>query len=146
MRPRIVLVEDNETLRELLRDRLSAHGFEVCETASANEAMERVACYAVDLVLTDQELPGLSGVDLCRKLRRMGAATGQAIPVVLMTGKHDPNFESEALAAGVSRILLKPFPIDQLCSDMRAQFSEGPSRIPTPPPGHSPASRKHSAR
>ena len=69
MRFRLLIVEDNEALRTLFGDGFERCEFEVLLAGSASEAKQLAACHEVDAVLTDADLAGLSGVELCRALR-----------------------------------------------------------------------------
>jgi CheY-like chemotaxis protein len=112
---RILVVEDNDPLRELFRDTLTLRGFEVVVAANGIEALEAAAGYTIDAVITDLEIPGLSGLELCRALRRQTAVFGRNIPVWLMTGSNQPGLTKQALDAGACGLLRKPFSLDEAC-------------------------------
>lgn len=112
MKPRILIVEDNESLREMFQQTLSARGFEVIVASTGAEALALSMGDAIDAVLTDLELPAVSGLDLCRAFAKKEAATGRIIPVWVMTGSDEPSVARQALAAGASGVLRKPFSLD----------------------------------
>src|SRR5947209_19605351 len=108
MKSRILVVDDTENLREMLREVLSAHGYDVLVASNGAEALVITACQKVDGVLTDLEMPGLSGIEVCRALRRQNRALGRTLPVWLMTGTQDPIVLRRARSAGAIEFLLKP--------------------------------------
>jgi two-component system, OmpR family, response regulator MtrA len=118
MPKRILVVEDNDPLRELFRDTLTLRGFEVVVAANGSEALEAAKGYTIDAVITDLEIPGLSGLELCRALRRQTAVFGRHIPVWLMTGSNQTGLMQQALEAGACGLLRKPFSLDQACAQV----------------------------
>jgi two-component system, NtrC family, response regulator AtoC len=108
MKPRILVVEDEDKLRRVIALHLSAEGWEVDEASSAEHALPKAASAA--FILTDLKLPGLSGIDLLRGLRERNARA----PVVLMTAFGTIENAVEAMKEGATDFLLKPFSLDQL--------------------------------
>src|SRR3954463_8625384 len=98
--PRILIVDDSEQLRSLVCDVFKSNGFVVLDANCAETALIMVASQAVDCVLTDLEMPGASGIELCNKLKRMEPVLGQKMPVWVMTGLPGENIENRARAAG----------------------------------------------
>lgn len=80
---RIVIVDDNDDLRGLFGELCSRDGHEVVLCKDGTEGLEQFAATTADLVITDLEMPAMSGVDLVRKLRELG----HACPAILVTGK-----------------------------------------------------------
>jgi DNA-binding response OmpR family regulator len=103
---RVLLVEDTDSLRELFARMLRHRGFEVCEAADGSAALECLATFTPDLVLTDLMMPQLDGVGLMRRLRAMPGLG--AVPVVVMTAMSSEEAEREARRAGASDFLHKP--------------------------------------
>lgn len=108
MTTRILLVDDEEGLRVTLAANLELEGFEVVEAKNGLEALGRLQGQTFDLMLTDTRMPGLSGVDLFRKVR----ATHPNMPVVLMTAFALEAMVDEAMAEGVFTVLPKPFDVN----------------------------------
>lgn len=137
MRFRLLIVEDNEALRTLFGDGFERCDFEVLLAASASEAKQLAACHEVDAVLTDADLAGLSGIELCRALRRQFRILGRSIPVWIMTGTYDPEIAKRAAVAGSAGVLEKPFPIVDVAQRIRATLetcNEPIGRIAQPVP------------
>jgi response regulator RpfG family c-di-GMP phosphodiesterase len=109
-RRRILVVDDDPSLRLLLRETLAADEFEIEEVASAEEAREVARFWRPTVVLLDVQLPGLDGLSFCRQLT---AARDDPPAVILLTGTPTP--AAEAKKAGARAILHKPFsPLDLL--------------------------------
>lgn len=109
---RILIVEDDASVRGLMCRHFRRHGFEVEQAGAAEEALERIqaADGRFDVVLTDIHLPGASGVDLARRVQ--AAEPGQA--VVFMTGDASETIAREAIDEGAAGYLLKPFEFFEL--------------------------------
>jgi CheY-like chemotaxis protein len=120
---RILVVEDNDPLRELFRDTLMLRGFDVVVAANGIEALEAATSYTIDAVITDLEIPGLSGLELCRALRRQTAVFGRHIPVWLMSGSNQPGLMKQALEAGACGLLRKPFSLDEACGQVERSLA-----------------------
>jgi CheY-like chemotaxis protein len=103
---RVLLVEDTDSLRELFARMLRNRGFEVCEAADGSVALERLAEFTPDVVLTDLMMPHLDGFGLMRRLRAMPGLG--SVPIVVMTAMNSEEAEREARRAGASDFLPKP--------------------------------------
>ena len=108
MKKRILVVEDEEKLRRVLELQLASAGFEVEKAGTAEEAL-RLADRA-ELVLTDLRLPGMDGLQLLAAVRRQNSQT----PVIVMTAFGTIETAVEAMKAGATDFLLKPFSLDHL--------------------------------
>jgi two-component system phosphate regulon response regulator OmpR len=100
----LLVVDDDTRLRELLRRYLSDNGFRVTVAADAAEARASLARFAFDLVVLDVMMPGESGLDLTRALRREGQ-----VPVLLLTAMAEPEDRINGLEQGAEDYLAKPF-------------------------------------
>jgi CheY-like chemotaxis protein len=116
---RLLIVDDNAPLREMFRETFSGRGFEVIVAATVTEALQAAARHAIDAVLTDLEIPDMSGLELCDALTKQRNASGRSIPVWLMTGSEQPDIALRALAAGACGLLRKPFSPEDACAFMR---------------------------
>src|SRR5918911_4581275 len=106
MAQRILVVDDTPQNVKLLADLLAAKGYEVSTAASGEQALESIAKQPPDLVLLDIMMPGISGYDVCRKLRENPATA--LLPIVLATSL-DPNQERvKGIEAGAGDFLPKP--------------------------------------
>src|SRR6202795_2657992 len=108
MKPRILVVDDEEKLRRVIELQLTAAGFDVDKAASAEEGL-RLAERA-DLVLTDLKLPGMDGLELLAAIRRQNMQS----PVIVMTAFGTVEIAVEAMKTGAADFLLKPFSLDHL--------------------------------
>jgi len=111
---RIVVVEDEPTLAGAVADRLRAHGYEVVVTHDGEAGLAACA-EGVDLVVLDVMLPGIDGLEVCRRLRARGD-----VPVLLLTARDQPDDVVDGLAAGADDHLAKPFAMRVLVARVSA--------------------------
>ena len=107
--PRILVVDDNETNRDILVTRLEAHGYQTLQAADGEEALRGVAQHRPDLVLLDVMMPNLDGLEACRRLKSDRAVA--FTPVILVTAKATTQDIVAGLDAGADEYLTKP--VDQ---------------------------------
>jgi cyclic di-GMP phosphodiesterase len=103
----ILVVEDDVQIREVLTEHLTNLGYGIVTTASAEEALQRVEETTPDLVLTDVHMGGMSGIDLCARLKH--DQRFQLTPVIIITGQSDLDARIAGLAAGADDFFAKPF-------------------------------------
>jgi len=107
-KPLILVVDDEADNRAFLKGILETQGFRVSAARQAGEAIETTAQSRSDLILSDVAMPGMSGMDLCRRLKADPRTA--RIPVVLMSGAHkDEKDQAEGIDLGADDYLLKPF-------------------------------------
>ena len=116
--PTILVVEDEVPLLTLLRYNLEKQGFRVDEAADGEEALLRVAESRPDLVLLDWMLPALSGIEVCRRLRRRPAT--RDLPIIMVTARAEDQDAVRALDTGADDYISKPFAMDGLMARIRA--------------------------
>ena len=109
-RPTILVVEDEAPLLTLLRYNLEKQGFQVEEATDGQEALLRVAEARPDLVLLDWMLPALSGIEVCRQLRRKPAT--RDLPIIMVTARTEDQDAVRALDTGADDYIAKPFAMD----------------------------------
>ncbi|WP_026291738.1 sigma-54-dependent transcriptional regulator [Marinobacterium rhizophilum] len=112
---KVLIVEDDQALREALADTLELAGFEYLEAADGLQALERLKQSAVDIVLSDVNMPGLDGHGLLARLQQ----SHPCLPVVLITAFGQVQKAVEAIRAGAVDYLMKPFEPDQLIETLR---------------------------
>jgi two-component system phosphate regulon response regulator PhoB len=103
----ILVVDDEPGIRQMLRFALSNAGFDLDEAADAAQALERIKTDEPALILLDWMLPGLSGADLARKLKRDGRT--QSIPIIMLTAKDEELDKVTGLDLGADDYVTKPF-------------------------------------
>ena len=118
MAARILIVEDEEALTLLLRYNLEAEGYEVETAGSGDEADTRFKEKLPDLVILDWMLPGLSGIELCRRLR--ARADSKLLPIIMLTARGEESERVRGLATGADDYVVKPFSVPELMARVRA--------------------------
>lgn len=108
MSGRVLLVDDEESLRITLAANLELEGFEVVEASSGEEALSAAQGQSFDIVLTDIRMPGMNGIELFRRLK----AANPHLPVVLMTAFANEDLVDDGLRNGAFTLLSKPFDLD----------------------------------
>jgi len=126
--PLVAIVDDDESHRRATRSLLRAAGFATAafndaESFLASESRASAACLVADL-----KMPGMSGLDLCEAL----AASGDAIPTVLVTAYSEDVIHTRARKAGIKCCLIKPFAADQLLECIREALATPRHRKPIP--------------
>jgi FixJ family two-component response regulator len=106
----IAVIDDDESFRVALVESLSSLGYGSDAYASAEDFIRAIGGKSFNCVVTDIHMPGMSGLDLMKRL----AARGSTTPVVLITARSDRNLEARAAAAGAACLLRKPFEINDL--------------------------------
>ena len=106
----IAVIDDDQSFRVALVESLSSLGYGADGYASAEDYIGLIGGKSFDCVVTDIHMPGMSGLDLMKRL----AAGGSTTPVVLITARSDTNLEAKAAAAGAACLLRKPFEINVL--------------------------------
>ena len=114
---RILVVDDDAALSEMLQLVLKADGFDASWCSSGDAAVEAFQRHHPDLVLLDLMLPGRDGVDVCRDIR---AVSG--VPIVMLTAKSDTRDVVEGLEAGADDYVAKPFKVKELLARIRTRL------------------------
>lgn len=109
---RILLVDDDPDIREVLSAMLASVGLSVTPVASAEEALDHVGEERVDLVILDWSLPSMTGLDLCRMLR--GRAALESMPIIFLSANALTQDIDEAFASGADDYVVKPFRAPEL--------------------------------
>ena len=128
MKPRILIVEDEEALTLLLRYNLEAEGYAVDTAARGDEADLLLKERSPDLVILDWMLPGLSGIELCRRLRTRPET--KRLPIIMLTARGEESERVRGLATGADDYIVKPFSVPELSARVRALLRRAlPERI-----------------
>ncbi|HWV42911.1 phosphate regulon transcriptional regulator PhoB [Pseudorhodoplanes sp.] len=116
--PRILIVEDEEPLSLLLRYNLEAEGYEVETVARGDDADTRLREAVPDLVVLDWMLPGLSGIELCRRLRTRPETS--SLPIIMLTARGEESERVRGLSTGADDYIVKPFSVPELIARIHA--------------------------
>jgi DNA-binding response OmpR family regulator len=120
---RVLVVEDDESIADVLRRTLRQEGHEVRSSADGVEALRTAEEFVPDLVILDLGLPGLDGVEVARRLR-----ADSDVPILILTARADLDDRVEGLDSGADDYLIKPFERQELLARMRALMRRRPPR------------------
>jgi DNA-binding response OmpR family regulator len=129
----LLLVEDDQRIRQALGLALADEGYDVVEAESGEEALRRLATTDVDVVLLDLMLPGIDGLDVCRRLRAEGD-----LPIIIVSARTDTSDVIDGLEAGADDYVTKPLAASELAARIRALLRR---RQPADPVGRRPVLR-----
>ena len=117
-KPLVLVVEDEAALATMLRYNLEKQGYRVDEAGDGQEALTRIAEAVPDLVLLDWMLPVMSGIEVCRQIRRRPLT--RDLPVIMVTARTEDGDAVRGLNTGADDYITKPFNMDALLARMRA--------------------------
>jgi two-component system, OmpR family, response regulator MprA len=120
---RVLVIEDDESIADVLRRTLRQEGHEVRSSVDGAEALRAAEEFVPDLVILDLGLPGLDGVEVCRRLR-----AGSDVPILILTARSELDDRVEGLDSGADDYLVKPFERQELLARMRALMRRRPPR------------------
>jgi len=115
---RVVVVDDEPTVGEAVRDLLATEGYDVQTRGDAQSALPELLRVAPDLVILDVNMPGMSGWEFCSLLRRQSVT--RTVPVLFLTGRLDVRDRITAMQVGGSDYLAKPFGAEELRKKVRS--------------------------
>jgi two-component system response regulator PrrA len=113
---RVLVVEDDDAVRTAVDRGLGVHGFDVSAVADAESALTVVARRRPDLMIVDVGLPGMSGIELCTRLRSLDIDT----PILILSARDQVGDRVAGLQAGADDYLVKPFSLDELAARLHA--------------------------
>jgi DNA-binding response OmpR family regulator len=117
MSRRVLLVEDDHAIRSLLRLLFEDDGFEVSEAADGVEALKAFAAEPIELIILDLRLPGMSGFDVCREIRKTSG-----VPIIIVSAQQDSHDIVAGLELGADDYVTKPFNDRELLARARVQL------------------------
>jgi two-component system, OmpR family, phosphate regulon response regulator PhoB len=118
--PRIAVIEDEEALSILLRYNLEAEGYSVTALATGDEAEASVRDSVPDLAILDWMLPGVSGIELCRRFRAWPETRN--MPIIMLTARGEESERVRGLATGADDYVVKPFSTPELMARVKAML------------------------
>ena len=131
MRAKILIVDDESAIRQMVCLALSQANYTCLEAADSNQAQEKIVADKPDLILLDWMLPGVSGVEYARRLRQQKLT--QHIPVIMLTARTEEEDKVKGLDSGADDYITKPFSTRELLSRIRAQLRRAaPHAVETP--------------
>jgi two-component system response regulator MprA len=113
---RILVVEDDRAVREALRRALTLGGYEVQSAEDGEQAIEMVVQNVPDAVVLDIGLPGIDGLEVCRRLRLLG----NRVAILILTAREQVSDRIDGLDAGADDYLVKPFDVEEIKARLRA--------------------------
>ena len=117
----VITVDDASTIRRMISFTLRSAGHEVIEACDGMEALNQLKLRAVDLVISDINMPRMDGIELTRQLRALDRH--KSTPILLLTTESDPAMKAKGKQAGATGWLVKPFQQDQLLGVVATIFS-----------------------
>ncbi len=130
MNARILVVEDEEALTTLLRYNLDAEGYDVETVMRGDDADTRLKEHVPDLIVLDWMLPGLSGIELCRRLRARPET--KTVPIIMLTARGEESERVRGLATGADDYIVKPFSVPELLARVKGLLRRAaPERLAT---------------
>lgn len=119
-KPCVLLVEDEPAQREILRYNLSSEGYDVTMAENGDDALILVDEVSPDLVLLDWMLPGVSGIEICRRLKTRKET--RSIPVIMLSARSEEVDRVRGLETGADDYVVKPFSVSELMARIRTQL------------------------
>jgi len=123
----ILVVDDEPQIRRVLRTTLSSNGYTVVEAKSGEEALDMIRKERPELVLLDVNMPGMSGLEVCREIRDQSD-----IAIIMLTVRNTERDKVLALDAGADDYVVKPFGIEELLARIRAALRRTAAAEPVP--------------
>lgn len=118
--PHVLVVEDEPAQREVLAYNLEAEGFDVAKAETGDDALMLVDETAPDVIILDWMLPGVSGIEICRRLK--SNAETRKIPVIMLTARSEEADRVRGLETGADDYVIKPYSVIELMARVRTQL------------------------
>lgn len=119
---RVLIVDDEPQIRRVMRTALTANGYEPYEARTGEEALDVLRDFSPDVILLDLNMPGMGGIDTCRKIR-----TASDSAVIVLSVRNSEHDKIEALDAGADDYMTKPFSVNELMARIRANLRRVPN-------------------
>ncbi len=118
---KILVVDDEIQITRVLRRSLTAHRFDVRTASEGEAALDLLKDWQPDLIITDLSMPEMSGLELCKEIRRTSE-----VPIIVLSVRGEERIKIESLDAGADDYVTKPFSIDELLARIRAALRRAP--------------------
>src|SRR5450432_2881996 len=129
--PKVLVVDDEPNIRELVEVALKFHGCAVSVSASGKDALHQAEAYEPDLMILDVMLPDMDGFEVCRTLR----SEGNEVPVIFLTARDTTSDTIRGLTIGGDDYVTKPFSVEALVARVRAVLRRASRSATDGPPG-----------
>lgn len=124
MAERILIIDDEAQITRVLRAAVSAQSYDVRAANDPEEALRLFEEWSPDLIITDLMMPGMTGIDICRAVRKKSK-----IPILVLSVRDQERSKIEALDAGADDYVTKPFSTQELLARVRAHLRRAPERV-----------------
>ena len=121
MAKKILTVDDSASVRQMVGFTLESAGYAVVQAVDGQDGLEKLKAGPVDLVITDLNMPNLTGIEMIKKIRAMPAF--KFVPIVMLTTESEEGIKAEGKAAGATGWIVKPFKQDQLLAVVKKLVS-----------------------
>ncbi|HEV8590894.1 MAG TPA: response regulator transcription factor [Pyrinomonadaceae bacterium] len=118
---KVLVVDDESQITRVLRHSLTAHRYDVRTAADGVSALDTFRDWHPDLIITDLQMPEMSGIELCREIRKVSS-----LPIIILSVRGEERTKVEALDAGADDYVTKPFGIEELLARVRAALRRKP--------------------
>lgn len=118
---KVLVVDDESQITRVLRHSLTAHRYDVRTAADGISALDTFRDWHPDLIITDLQMPEMSGIELCREVRKVSS-----LPIIILSVRGEERTKVEALDAGADDYVTKPFGIEELLARVRAALRRKP--------------------
>src|SRR5688572_3629165 len=118
---RILIIDDEHQITRVLKKSFGAHRYDVRTASDGESGVELFRDFAPDLVITDLSMPEMSGIEVCREIRKTSG-----VPIVVLSVRGEEQTKVEALDAGADDYVTKPFGMNELLARVRAALRRGP--------------------
>ncbi len=132
-KPKVLIVEDETDIRDLLTFNLRQQGYDVAATESGTAALDEIGPFSPDLVILDLMLPDMTGIEVCKRIR--GRDRKPQPSVIMLTAKGEEIDRVVGFEVGADDYVVKPFSMRELLLRVRARLTEAASRGTTPAAG-----------
>lgn len=120
--PKILMADDETNILNLSGETLRQQGYEVITASNGSEAWERIVSEKPDLVILDRQMPGMTGLEVCKKIR--DTAELRSTPVIFLTGQDSKSEIMEGYSEGASEYITKPFNMNELIEAVAITLSK----------------------
>ncbi len=128
---KVLVVDDDRAVREALRRTLTLAGYEVEVAEDGERALEQIVQAVPDAVVLDVGLPGIDGLEVCRRVRRLG----NRVPILILTARAEVNDRIDGLDVGADDYMIKPFDVGELKARLRALLRRSKPKPDVDPTG-----------